>query len=191
MRDAAKQDFNDSVNAIGKAIALVEPQLGDPIKGAQAKKNKAQYLKIKADAEGLLAKRLGVSDMIEPAVADYLEAAELAEALGDKLKFQFNAAEVYYDSGKTEKAVAAFAAFIEANPDNIDAIYKLGLAYASVAKFQESANMFQKFLDKAPDNDPRVPEVKAVLRDLVVGNNLQPPKSEPGRKRPNPAQKKP
>jgi cytochrome c-type biogenesis protein CcmH/NrfG len=190
-RDPAKQDFNDSVTAIGKAIALVEPQLSDPAKAAQAKKQKAQYVKIKADAEGLLAKRLGVMDMVEPAVKDYREAAELAETPADKTKFQLAAAEVYFDSGKAEEAVAAYTSFIEANPDNLDAIYKLGLAYASVAKFQESANTFQKFLDKAPDNDARVPEVKAVLKDLVVGNNLQPPKSEPDKRRPAPAKRKP
>lgn len=191
-RDPAKQDFNDSVTAIGKAIALVEPQLSDPAKAPQAKKQKAQYVKIKADAEGLLAKRLGVMDMVEPAVKDYREAGELAETPADKVKFQLAAAEVYFDSGKAEEAVAAYSAIIEANPDNLDAIYKLGLAYASVAKFQESANTFQKFLDKAPENDGRVPEVKAVLKDLIVGNNLQPPKSEPAnRRQAAPAKKKP
>jgi tetratricopeptide (TPR) repeat protein len=190
-RDPAKQDFNDAVNAIGKAIALVEPQLSDPAKGAAAKKQKAQYIKIKADAEGLLAKRLFVPEMVEPAVKDYREAAELAETPADKVKFQLAAAEVYFDSGKAEEAVAAYTAIIEANPDNLEAIYKLGLAYASVAKFQESANTFQKFLDKAPDSDPRVPEVKVVLKDLIVGNNLQPPKSEPDRRKAAPAKRKP
>jgi len=191
-RDPAKQDFNDSVTAIGKAIALVEPQLSDPTKAAQAKKQKAQYIKIKADAEGLLAKRLFVPEMIEPAVQDYRAAAELAETPADKIKFQLAAAEVYFYSGKAKEAVAAYTAIIEANPDNLDAIYKLGLAYASVAKFQESANTFQKFLDKAPESDGRVLEVKAVLKDLIVGNNLQPPKSEPDRRRPAaPAKKKP
>ena len=86
--------------------------------------------------------------------------------------------EVLFDSGKAEESVAAYNAILEGTPDNPDALYKLGLAYASVAKFQESANTFQRFLDKAPETDPRVPEVKAVLKDLVVGNNLQPPKSE-------------
>jgi tetratricopeptide (TPR) repeat protein len=190
-RDAAKQDFNDSANASGKALALVEPRLSDPAKAAQAKKQKAQYLKIKADAEGLLAKRLFVPEMIEPAVQDYRAAAELAETPADKVKFQLTAAEVYFDSGKAEEAVAAYSAIIEANPDNLDAIYKLGLAYASVAKFQESANTFQKFLDKAPESDPRVPEVKVVLKDLIVGNNLQPPKSEPDKRKAAPAKRKP
>lgn len=189
-RDAAKQDFNDSVNAIGKAMALNEPQLNDPQKGAQAKKSKAAYLKTRADATGLLAKKLGVAEMIEPAVKDYREAAESAETPADKVKYQLSAAEVYFDSGKAEESVVAYSAIIDANPDNLDAIYKLGLAYASVAKFQESANTFQKFLDKAPETDARVPEVKTVLKDLVVGNNLQPPKSEPSRGR-RPAQKKP
>src|SRR5262249_24960420 len=32
-KEAAKQDFNDSLNAIGKALALVEPTLNDPQKG--------------------------------------------------------------------------------------------------------------------------------------------------------------
>lgn len=189
-RDAAKQDFSDSINAIGKAMALVEPQLNDPQKGPQAKKSKAAYVKTKADAEGLLAKKLMMAEMIEPAVKDYREAAESAETPADKVKFQLNAAEVYFEAGKPEEAVTAYTAIIEANPDNLDAIYKLGLAYASVAKFQESANTFQKFLDKAPETDTRVPEVKAVLKDLIVGNNLQPPKSEPSRGR-APARKKP
>jgi len=182
-RDAAKQDFNDSINAIGKALALVEPVLNDPQKGAQAKKSKAAFLKTKADAEGLLARKLGLMEMIEPAVKDYREIAETAETPADKVKFQLSAAEVYFESGKPEESVTAYTAIIEANPDNLDAIYKLGLAYASVAKFQESANTFQKFLDKAPENDARVPEVKTVLKDLIVGNNLQPPKSEPSRGR--------
>jgi tetratricopeptide (TPR) repeat protein len=177
-KDAAKQDFNDSINAIGKAIALVDPLLNDPQKGPQAKKSKLAYLKSKADAEGLLATKLGVMDMIEPAVKDYREAAEGAETPADKAKFQLSAAGIYFDGGKPEEAATAYTAILQAAPDNLDAIYKLGLAYASVAKFQESANTFQQFLDKAPETDARVAEVKAVLKDLVVGNNLQPPKSE-------------
>jgi tetratricopeptide (TPR) repeat protein len=189
-KDAAKQDFNDSINAIGKALTLNEQELNDPQKGAAAKKKKAEYLKSRADAEGLLAKKLLVTEMIEPAVKDYREVAESAETPADKVKFQLSAAEVYFESGKAEEAVTAYSAIIEANPDNLDAIYKLGLAYASVAKFQESANTFQKFLDRAPETDARVPEVKTVLKDLVVGNNLQPPKSEPSRGR-TPAKRKP
>jgi tetratricopeptide (TPR) repeat protein len=188
-RDAAKQDFVDTAGAVDKALVLVEKDLADPAKAAEAKKRKATTVKIKADAQGLLAKRVGVMEMIEPAVQSYTEVANLSETPADKVKFQLAAAEVYFESGKAEEAVAAYSKILETNPDNIDAMYKLGLAYASVAKFQESANTFQKFLDTAPGTDPRVPEVKTVLKDLVVGNNLQPPKSEPAKKG-QPAKKK-
>ncbi len=177
-RDLAKQDFNDSIKAISSAIALVEPKINDPAKGAEYKKQLATAVKIRADSGGLLAKRLGVMEAVDPAVKDYRQAADLAEVPADKLKFQLAANEVLFDSGKAEEAVTAYTSFLETNPDNLDALYKLGLSYASVAKFQESANTFQKFLDKAPETDPRVAEVKAVLKDLIVGNNLQPPKSE-------------
>ena len=153
------------------------------------KKRKATTLKIKADSQGLMAKRLGVMEMVDPAVQNYGQVADASELPADKVKFQLAAAEVYFDSGKAEEAVAAYRKILEANPDSIDAMYKLGLAYASVAKFQESANTFQKFLDTAPGTDQRVPEVKMVLKDLVVGNNLQPPKSEPAKKG-QPAKKK-
>src|SRR5262249_53786948 len=119
-----------------------------------------------------------VMDMIDQAVKDYRQVAEMSETPADKVKYQLAAAEVYFDSGKPEEAVTAYMAILEANPDNIDAIYKLALAYASVAKFQESANTFKKFLKTAPKNDCGVAEGKAVLKNLIVGKNLQPPKSE-------------
>lgn len=183
-RDLAKQDFTDTSNAAEKALVLVEKDMADPAKAAEAKKRKATTVKIKADANGLLAKRLGVMEMVEPAVKGYMETADLSETPADKIKFQLAAAEVYFEAGKAEESVAAYTKILETNPDSLDAMYKLGLAYASVAKFQESANTFQKFLDTAPATDARVPEVKTVLKDLVVGNNLQPPKSEPAKKAP-------
>ena len=188
-RDAAKQDFMDTAGAADKALALVEKDMADPAKAADAKKRKATTVKIKADAHGLLAKRVGMMEMADPAVQEYNQVAELAETPADKVKYQLAAAEVYFEAGKAEEAVTAYSKILETNPDSIDAMYKLGLAYASVAKFQESANTFQKFLDTAPGTDPRVPEVKTVLKDLVVGNNLQPPKSEPAKKG-QPAKKK-
>ena len=190
-RDAAKQDFSDAAGSADKALALVEKDLANPAKAAEAKKNKATALKIKADAQGLQAKRLGVMEMVDPSVKAYGEAADLSELPADKVKYQLAAAEVYFDSGKAEEAVTAYQKILETSPDNIDAMYKLGLAYASVAKFQDSANTFQKFLDTAPGTDGRVAEVKVVLKDLIVGNNLQPPKSEPAKKAATPAKKKP
>jgi tetratricopeptide (TPR) repeat protein len=190
-KDAAKQDFNESINAIGKALALVEPQLNDPQKGAQMKKSKVAFLKTKADAESLLATKLYVVEMADAAVKDYKEAITLAETPAEKAAFELKSAQTLYDAGKMDEAVNAYQALLQADANNIEALYWLGLAYASQGKFQESANTLQKFIDTAPANDSRVEGTKTVIKDLVVGNNLQPPKSEPARGRAAPAKKKP
>jgi TolA-binding protein len=189
-KDSAKQDFNDSINAVGKAIALVESQLSDPQKGAQAKKSKVAFLKNKADAESLLATKLGVAEMGDAAVKDYKEASALAETPAEKTSFDLKAAQTLYDTSKMDEAVVAYQALIQADATNIEALYWLGLSYVAQGKFQESADTLQKFIDLAPATDPRVADTKTVIKDLVVGNNLQPPKSDPGRGR-GPAKKKP
>jgi tetratricopeptide (TPR) repeat protein len=189
-RDAAKQDFTDTINAIGKAMALVEPQLNDPQKGPQAKKSKATYLKTRADAEYLLVSKLNVAEMADAAVKDYKEASALADNPADKASFELKAAQTLYDAFKMDEAIAAYQALLQVDANNIEALYWLGLSYVGKEKFQDAANTLQKFVDTAPATDSRVDSAKSVIKDLVVGNNLQPPKSEPSRGR-TPARKKP
>jgi tetratricopeptide (TPR) repeat protein len=190
-KDAAKQDFNDSINAIGKALALNEPQLNDPQKGAQAKKSKVTFLKSKADAEFLLATKLSVVEMADAAVKDYKEAGALSENPADKNSFELKAAQTLYDAFKMDEAITAYQALLQADANNFEALYWLGLALVAKEKYQDAANTLQKFIDTAPTTDTRVESTKAVIKDLVVGNNLQPPKSEPSRGRAAPTRKKP
>jgi tetratricopeptide (TPR) repeat protein len=190
-RDIAKQDFTDAIGAIDKALALAETKLADPAKGAAAKKAKSQYLKIKADSESLLARRLGVMEMADSAVRDYRDAAANSEVPTDKINFDLKGAETLYESGKIEEAVAMYQAILTVDANNIEGLYKLGLAYAALAKFQDSANTLQAFVDRAPAEDPRVAEAKVVIKDLIVGNNLEPPKSLDKKGGKAPARKKP
>lgn len=177
-RDAAKQDFIDAAAAAAKALAILEPKLADPATAAQNKKTKVSYLKIKADAQSVLAKRFNDQEAATAAVNDYKMAASLTESPEEKKSFPLKGAQTLFESGMSEQAVTAFQEILTTDPDNVEALYSLGLAYASLAKFQESANTLQMFVDRAPENDPRVAEAKAVIKDLIVGNNLQPPKSD-------------
>lgn len=191
-RDAAKQDFTDAAAAAGQAIQILDPKLNDPAQAVQLKKSKVSYLKIKADAQSVLAQRFGDTAAAESAVKDYNAAAELSEVPEEKKSFSLKAAKSLYEAGMIEQAIDAYSQFLARDPDNIEALYNLGLAYASVAKFQESANTLQRFVDKAPENDPRVSETKAVIKDLIVGNNLEPPKSDDkNRGRQQPARRRP
>jgi tetratricopeptide (TPR) repeat protein len=175
-RDPAKQDFVDSVGAADKALALVEPQLSDAAKGPEAKKSKAQYLKIKADANAVLAKRFSDAAAADAAFKDYQEAGNLTDDPGVKKTYTLKGAETLFDAGKSQEAITAYEAILQADPENIEATYKLGLAYSGVEKYQEAANFLRRFADKAPGTDPRVAEAKAVIDHLKVGNNITPQK---------------
>ncbi|MBX3279347.1 MAG: carboxypeptidase regulatory-like domain-containing protein [Acidobacteria bacterium] len=190
-RDAAKQDFTDAAAAAGQAIQILEPKLSDPAQAVQLKKSKVSYLKIKADAQSVLAQRFGDTAAAESAVKDYNLAAELSDVAEEKKQFSLKAAKSLYEAGMIEQAIEAYSQFLTKDQDNIEALYNLGLAYASVAKFQESANTLQRFVDKAPENDPRVAETKAVIKDLIVGNNLEPPKSDDKSRGRQPARRRP
>lgn len=188
---AAKQDFVDAGAAASRAITANEPGLNDPAKAAEAKKAKVSYLKIRADSQGVLAKRYFEQPAAEAAFADYALATSLSENPDEKKAFPLKGAQALFDAGVAEKAVSAYQEILKGDPENVEALYGLGLSYVNVGKFQEAANTLQLFADKAPATDSRVADAKTVIKDLIVGNNLTPPKSEPSKGRPAPPKKKP
>lgn len=181
-RDAAKQDFIDSGAAADKALTTLKGLMSDPARANDPalKKNLVAFTRSKADANYILATKFGDAAAADTAAATYKEAAALTDDPAAKKAMLVKSAKTYFESGKSEQAITAYQEILQSDPENIDALYELGLAYAGAGKFQESANTLQKFLDKAPANNPHVEEVKVVIKDLVVGNNLQPPKSEKG-----------
>jgi len=193
-RDAAKQDFLDSIEAMNKALTGLDGQEKDPkMKNdpAQNKNNRRAYYTTRTESEAILGGKYGDAAQADAAVKDYQVVAELTDDPAKKKEYTLKGAKVLFDAGKVEESIAAYQKILETDPDNIDVLYELGLAYANVAKFQESANTLQKFLDKAPETNPKVAEVKSVIAELVKGNNITPPKSEPARGSRGPAKKKP
>lgn len=193
-RDAAKQDFLDSIAASNKAIEGLDAQEKDPkLKNdpVQNKSNRRTYHVVRAESESILASKFSDAAQGEAAVKDYQIISDLTDDPAAKKTYPLKGAKVLFDSGNVEGAIAAYQKILESDPDNVDVLYELGLAYANVAKFQESANTLQRFLDKAPENNPHVAEVKAVIAELVRGNNITPPKSLDDGKKKAPARKKP
>ena len=193
-RDAAKQDFLDSIEAMNKALTGLDGQEKDPkMKNdpAQNKNNRRAYYTTRTESEAILGGKYGDAAQADAAVKDYQVVAELTDDPAKKKEYTLKGAKVLFDAGKVEESIAAYQKILETDPDNIDVLYELGLAYANVAKFQESAKTLQKFLDKAPETNPKVAEVKSVIAELVKGNNITPPKSEPARGSRGPAKKKP
>jgi len=195
-RDPAKQDFTESIAASNKAIEGLDAQEKDPkMKNdpAQNKLNRRTYHVVRAESESILGSKFGDGAQADAAVKDYQVIADLTDDPAEKKKYPLKAANLLRETpGKGPEAVEAYKAILEKDPDNIEALYGLGLIYANEEKtWQDSANMLQKFADKAPENDPRVAEAKTVIGALLDGNkNLVKPKSEPAKGR-TPVKKKP
>lgn len=195
-RDAAKQDFIDSIASSNKAIEGLDAQekdtkmKNDPV---QNKANRRTYHVVRAESESILGGKFGDGEQALAAVKDYQVIADLTDDPAEKKKYPLKAANLLRETpGKQAEAVEAYKGILASDPDNIEALYGLGLVYANEEKtWQDSANMLQKFADKAPESDPRVAEAKTVIGALLQGNkNLVVPKSEPAKGR-TPAKKKP
>jgi tetratricopeptide (TPR) repeat protein len=183
-KDAAKQDFADSAQAADKAMTIVKTIMGsDPTKANDAgmKKNLSIYTKSKGDANFILATKYGDAAAAETAAAIYKEAADVTDDPAQKKVLLLKRAHTYREAFKNDEAIAAYKEILQTDQGNIEALYWLGIAYSANEKtWQDSANTLQAFVDTAPDTDPRKAEAKAVIGELLKGNNIQPPKSEKG-----------
>lgn len=178
-RDPAKQALTDAVASAGQAIKVLETSTASDAAKAnspETKQTKAQYIKIKADSESLLGKRFADSAMADAANKDYMDLAAMTDDAAKKKEYVFKGAETLREAGKNEAAIAAYKTLLEQDPNYADALYGLGVAYASQeSTFQNAADTLQAFVDKAP-NDPRAGDAKAVIEALRVGNNIKPVK---------------
>jgi tetratricopeptide (TPR) repeat protein len=174
IRDAAKTDFTEAVTNATKAVVLLDAQsAADPAKAAANKANKVAYVKVKADAAGLLAERYFDQAMAESANKDYVAMAELTDDPEQKKKLMFKGAEALRISGAMLSAQTAYKAIIAMDPNYAEAYYGMGLSFFGDEKtFQDGANYLQFFIDKAPASDQRVAEAKGAIAQM----NLKPSK---------------
>ena len=92
-----------------------------------------------------------------------------------------------------ERAIAEYQKILTANPDDPDALLRVGQALFNIgalnnndkAKYQEAANYLQKFIDKAPDGQLKT-EAKDLIEALKAQANVTPEKvnTPPRRRRP-------
>ena len=103
-----------------------------------------------------------------------------------KSKAQLDLAQMLLDAGAGDKAYAEYQKILAASPDDPDANLGAGLALYSTgdkAKYQEAANYFQHFVDKAPDTHKFKSDAKAILAEMKNTDNVVPEKTTPQRRR--------
>jgi tetratricopeptide (TPR) repeat protein len=75
------------------------------------------------------------------------------------------------DAAGYEKAIAEFQKILEKNPDDSDALLRVGQALFNIgafnnndkAKYQEASNYLQRYVDKAPEG-----QLKSEAKDLIA-----------------------
>jgi tetratricopeptide (TPR) repeat protein len=103
-----------------------------------------------------------------------------------KSKAQLDMAQMLFDGGAPDKALAEFRAILATTPDNPDANLGAGLAVYAIGdktKFQEAANFLQKFVEVAPDTHPMKDDAKMILQALKESENVTPEKGKATPKR--------
>lgn len=154
------QEFNDAVDAYKKAVALDAAEAKPNVAGLSADYNQ-------------LGNALTAQGKMDDAIAAFDNAAKT-----DPTKagiYYKNAAAVLYNAGQMDPALDAANKAIAADPNQADAYFIKGQALVTKSTVDPKTNKltapegcveaYEKFLQIAP-NDPKVPQVKAVLASL-------------------------
>ena len=160
-RESAKADFKAAVEASEKAVTtnreFAKKNPGSAAGGAQPQNNELDLLSIRAENYRVAlhtATPISTDDAIK-AIQEYL-AAETDPA--KKSKMQLSLGEALVQSGQVDQAVATYKEILVSKPNDLDAMYDLGIAYAadpSQSKLAEARDTLYQFAKNAPASDPR------------------------------------
>lgn len=162
-RSEAKAQFDGAVTAINKAIATAPND-----KNPNINNDLIIYYDILAKNAKLLVEHYGVADLLEPT----LKAIEQAQALdaANKNRWELVKGDLYRTSGKSDEAVAAYKGVIAAEPNNVEALYGIGLtlvASGDTQRLQEAANYLAEFVSKVPSGDQKLADRVAAAKEAL------------------------
>ena len=181
-KDAARTDLKLATETAEKAVAAYRMPQADRVAATPdaAKSEDLDYMFQRAESYRVALQtnapvdtEAGIKAFQEyiAAETDQAKKTKAESALGDALFF----------GGRVDESIAAYKAILANSPNNLDAIYGLGLALASDptgAKTAEGRDMLQQFASRAPATDPR----KQMAEEAVAGLNeaLKPKPADKG-----------
>ena len=164
---AAKKDWAQAAQDAKLAVEKLRAQSPPSDAGAAANYKDQLYRALLARA-AIMKFFIPVVDptQLETAMTAYQEYLAVEPDPASKLKMQLESAQLLYQAGETDRAIAAYKQVLVADPENLDALMWVGVALYGTedqTKYQEAANYLQLFVDKAPDTN----EFKASARDTL------------------------
>jgi tetratricopeptide (TPR) repeat protein len=183
--EVAKADFKAAAEAATQAVELLkkQPAATDAEEQKQQTTNKYFALFSRAEAMRFFVTKVDQTKTDE-AVTAYQEYMAVETDAAKKAKAQLDMAQMLLDAGAADKSMVEFKKILDAQPDNVDALYGMGVSEISVgyaasdkAKLQEGVNYLQQFVDKAPDTHRYKSEAKATLTELKNTESVVPAKT--------------
>jgi tetratricopeptide (TPR) repeat protein len=174
-REGAKPLFKRSVAAASRAIEIAGTATDD----ANIKNDLITYYSILAKTAHVLVENYGEVALVDDTAKAFDKAAELDSL--NKLQWLIHKGNLYRAAGRTEEAVEVYKQVLAADPNNLDALYNLGLALLGSTekeKIQQSVNALAEFVSKAPGTDKRVPDAKATIEAIKNQFNVEAEKPE-------------
>jgi tetratricopeptide (TPR) repeat protein len=187
--DAAKAVFKNAAESADKAVEIIKKETvgTDPNDQKRHEANKYAAVSVRAEAYRLYVSK-GDGTQADAGIAAFQDYMAVETDAAKKTKAQLDLAQMLLDAGAGDKAYAEYQKILAANPDDPDANLGAGLALYSTgdkAKYQEAANYFQHFVDKAPDTHKFKSDAKAILAEMKNTDNVVPERTAPRRgKRP-------
>lgn len=189
-KDAARADFKAATEAAEKAVSTYREftskrQAGNKGAGGggagpnpQSPNEELGYMEQRSETYRIA---LQTSTQIDneaavKAIQEYI-AAESDPA--KKMKAQSGLGDALFLGGHVDEAIATYRQILQSNPQNLDAIFGLGIALAAgdPSHYTEARDMLQQFVNKAPETNSRRQEamdsVKYLDDTLKAANNKQ------------------
>lgn len=192
--EVAKADFKAAAESANQAVELLKKQPAATDAEEQKQQTTNKYFAYFARAEAMRFFVTKVDPMkVDDGMSAYQEYMTVETDAAKKAKAHLDMAQMLLDAGAADKSMVEFKKILDAQPDNVDALYGMGVSEISVgyagndkAKLQEGVNYLQQFVDKAPDTHRYKSEAKATLTELKNTESVVPEKTtKPGtRKRP-------
>lgn len=186
--EAAKANFKNAAESADKAADLIkkEPAVTDPTDQKRHDANKYAAFAVRAEAYRLYVTK-GDPSRADAGVVAFQDYIAIETDPAKKSRAQLDLAQMLLDAGAGDKAFAEYQKILAEKPDDPDANLGAGLALYSTGdktKYQDAANYFQHFVDKAPDTNKFKNDAKEILANLKNTENVVPEKITPRRKRP-------
>ena len=195
--EAAKKDFQASADTINKGLEVAKKEAAatDPAAQTNQTARKLEVLSNRAESMRLLSKV--DPTQVDAALVAYQEYMAAETDAVKKAKAERDVAQILFDASSDaagfQRAAAAYKKLLEANPDDAEAMLRIGQALFNIgamnnndkATYQEAANYLQLYVSKAPEGQLKN-EAKDLIEALKAQANVTPEKinTPPRRKRP-------